>query len=60
MPKLVCDRCGVVYTDKESIDRAKEGKAKWEAQVRADGDEPRGLCPCPWLSCDGELQLKEI
>lgn len=57
MEKLVCDRCGADYSDEESISSSKMGKDAWEAMVRADGDEPRGLCPCPNILCPGELKL---
>lgn len=60
MEKLVCDRCGKEYTDKESIDSAKRRKEEWEALVRADHDYPRGICPCPTYACPGELILKEL
>lgn len=60
MEELVCDRCGIRYTDKESISSAKRHKEEWEARVRADGDNPRGICPCPIFTCQGELILKEL
>ncbi|MBA7693072.1 hypothetical protein ES703_101647 [subsurface metagenome] len=44
--KAICNQCGATYTDKESIDLAK----KWTAQ---------GYAPCPNLSCQGELEIKE-
>ncbi len=59
MEKLVCDRCGAEYTDKESVEGAKRYQEKWAKMCREDGIEPRGLSPCPNLSCIGELQLKE-
>jgi hypothetical protein len=58
--KLKCDRCGVEYTDEPSIKSAIQMKDEWEAMVRANGDKPRGICPCPNLSCSGELILTEI
>jgi hypothetical protein len=58
--KLKCDRCGVEYTDEPSIKFAIQGKDEWEAMVRADGDEPRGICPCPIIPCPGELILTKI
>lgn len=57
MEKLVCDRCGQSYTDKASIESAKREEEQWKAMVKRDGDEPRGLCPCPILPCEGELLL---
>ncbi|GAH24403.1 unnamed protein product [marine sediment metagenome] len=44
--KAICNQCGATYTDEESIDLAK----KWIAQ---------GYAPCPNLSCQGELEIKE-
>lgn len=60
MEKLKCDRCGIEYTDKESILMAKRGEEEWGALCRRDGDEPRGICPCPIIVCPGELILKEV
>lgn len=45
--KVVCNKCGAVYEDKESIDMVK----KW---IRA------GYAPCPNIACQGELELKEV
>lgn len=58
--RLKCDRCGVVYTDSGSIESAKKWKEKWEQRVRADGDIPRGISPCPILPCSGELILEKV
>ena len=44
MEKVVCNRCGEEYPDKESVDLAKE----WIAD---------GYAPCPNLSCPGELEV---
>lgn len=41
-----CNKCGVVYTDKGSIDMVK----KWLA-------EPDKYAPCPMLSCDGQMEI---
>lgn len=60
MEKLVCDRCGVEYTDEESIIMAKRYQEEWEKSCRRDGGEPRGISPCPIISCTGELILKEV
>lgn len=59
MEKLVCDRCGAEYTDKESIKMAKQYQEQWSALCKKDGVEPRGISPCPNIQCTGELQLKE-
>jgi len=56
--KLVCDRCGVTYTDAESIRSAKNEFEHWKALCEKDGVTPRGLSPCPILPCPGELILK--
>jgi len=56
--KLVCDRCGTTYTDDESIQSAKREFHQWAALCQKDGDEPRGLSPCPVFPCPGELILK--
>jgi len=58
--KLVCDRCGIEYTDKESVDGAKQYREKWAELCREDGVEPRGLSACPIITCVGELLLKEV
>lgn len=59
MEKLVCDRCNAEYTDEESINIAKRYQAQWEASCGRDGVEPRGISPCPIITCQGELVLKE-
>lgn len=56
---LVCDRCGIIYCDKESIDMAKKKAAMWRAILSRDGIEARGIAPCPIIGCKGELQLKD-
>jgi len=55
MESLVCDRCGAEYTDEESIEMAKSYRESWETMCRRGGDEPRGISPCPNVSCPGEL-----
>lgn len=55
--RLECDRCGSTYTNPQDIELAKRSQADWEARVRKDGDEPRGICPCPIIPCAGELVL---
>ena len=57
MEKLVCDRCGREYTSEADITLAKKGRDEWEAMVRKDGNEPRGICPCPVIPCEGEMKL---
>ena len=66
--KLVCDRCGATYTDKESIESALKLKDHWaelckrqaivDGEVVCDGIEPRGIAPCPNLRCEGELIMR--
>lgn len=60
MEILRCSVCGVVYDGKEDIEQAKRMKEKWEAACRKDGDEPRGIAPCPNIMCRGELILEGI
>ena len=43
--KVVCNKCGETYEDKESIDLAK----KWIKE---------GYAPCPNITCQGELEIK--
>ncbi len=57
--QLVCDRCGINYTDEESITMAKDFKGNWETECRRDSVEPRGIIACPRIPCPGELILKE-
>ena len=58
--KLVCDRCDIEYTDKDSIEMAKHYQELWAKLCRQNGVEPRGLSSCPNIGCPGELQLKEV
>jgi len=44
--KVVCNKCGLAYEDRESIKLAK----KWIEE---------GYAPCPNLTCQGELELRE-
>ena len=60
MKKLVCDRCGVEYIDEESITASETYQESWGALCRRDGVEPRGISPCPNITCDGELILQEV
>jgi len=59
MEKLACDRCSLEYTDKESIEMAKQHEDAWRTMCRDTGIEPRGIIACPNVNCAGELQLKE-
>ncbi len=45
--KAVCNRCGVTYDDKGSIDMVR----KWAEE---------GYAPCPNISCPGQLELKPV
>ena len=54
--KLICSDCKREYTDKESIDVAMQMK---EDYTRLYPDR-KGICPCPDLSCLGELILQKI
>lgn len=60
MEKLVCDRCGIEYTDEGSINAAKLMKDDWVELCHKESIEPRGIAPCPILHCKGELILQEI
>ena len=44
--KAVCNKCGVVYTDHESIEMV----TKWSEE---------GFAPCPNISCPGELEIQK-
>ena len=58
MKKLVCDRCGLEFTEKYDMEIALEGKEAWEKTVRASGAEPRGVLPCEhFVRCGGEMKL---
>jgi len=57
---LVCDRCGHTYKDAKDIEFAEKQGEAWAQSQRSDGVEPRGVCPCPFSSCKGELVVKEI
>ena len=58
LEKLVCDRCSNTYADRKSIESAKRGFKGWKKVCQTDSVLPRGLCPCPIVSCLGELVLK--
>jgi len=57
--KLVCDQCGHTITESERVEFAKEQDSEWAEVCRRGGCEPRGICPCPNVQCDGELVLKD-
>ena len=45
--KVVCNKCGADYTDRESIEQVR----KWIAE---------GCAPCPNMLCMGQLEIKEV
>lgn len=47
MEVVVCNKCGMRYDDKESVEMVK----KWLAD---------GYSPCPILPCRGRLEIKEV
>jgi hypothetical protein len=53
--KLVCNKCGITYTDEASIAFARENKDKWIASSKKHGLEVKGIGPCPIITCTGEL-----
>jgi len=53
--KLVCNKCGVEFTDSESISIAKKLGENWKEMCKKDGIDPKGIAPCPNLMCKGEL-----
>jgi len=57
MERLKCDRCGQIVDDKATIELAKKRKKAWRRACKANGVEPRGLCPCPHIGCSGELRV---
>lgn len=46
--KVVCNVCGVEYTDQDSVDTVKGWLAK------------DNYAPCPNLSCRGQLEVKGV
>jgi len=52
---IQCYRCGHQYTDLGSIELAKESARGWRELCEADGVSPRGLLPCPTITCPGEI-----
>jgi len=59
MEKLRCDRCGMIYRDRGSIDMAKKYAEEWRQACERDGERSRGISSCPIITCDGELILEE-
>lgn len=43
-PKVKCDKCGIEYTDTESVEMVK----KWVSD---------GYSPCPNIPCNGQLYV---
>lgn len=60
MKRLKCDTCGVVYSKPEDLELAQKMSKPWAESCRADGTEPKGVAPCPNITCPGELVLEEI
>jgi len=58
--KLTCDKCGVEYTDEESLKIAKDNQASWKEDCEQDGVKARGLIGCPRIPCPGELILSDV
>ena len=52
---IKCDKCGRQYTDEGSIEMAKTQTQDWKELCEADGVSPRGLLPCPTITCPGEI-----
>lgn len=57
--KLVCNVCGLTYTDSASIQLAKRGERQWKELCKKDGVKVRGIAPCPNIGCKGELVLTD-
>ena len=55
---LKCDECGMEYSDAKDFAYAEKMRSAWAASQRAEGKEPRGICPCPSATCHGELVEK--
>ena len=60
MEIIVCDICGRQYNDEPSIRLAKEGAENWGELCQKDNVEPRGIAPCPLMTCKGEMLLKVV
>ena len=59
MKKLKCNECGVEYSGSKDFEYAEKMRPGWDASCRAEGIEPTGICPCPNLTCKGELVVLE-
>jgi hypothetical protein len=60
LKKLKCNECGVEYSDPKDFEYAEKMRSGWAVSCRAEGVEPKGICPCPNLTCKkGELVLME-
>ena len=55
---LKCDTCGMEYSDPKDFAYAEKMRHAWAVSQRAEGREPRGICPCPSFTCQGELVEK--
>jgi hypothetical protein len=58
MKKLKCNVCGVEYSTPEDLELAEKMRTAWEQSCKADGVDPKGIAPCPNLTCPGELVVK--
>jgi hypothetical protein len=58
--KLKCNVCGVAYWSPKDFEYAEKMSKEWAESCKADGVDPKGICPCPNLTCPGELVVKEI
>ena len=54
---IKCNKCGRIYTDKGSIDMAKDNADGWREDCERDGVQATGLFPCPEMECTGEMVL---
>jgi len=59
MARLKCNVCGTVYSRPEDLKYAESMRRGWAKSCRGDGIEPQGICPCPSLTCQGELVLEK-
>ena len=55
--KLKCSICKREYADKESIIFAIESKKDYIRLCKDEGFDAKGICPCPIISCKGEMIL---
>jgi hypothetical protein len=55
MKKLKCNVCRIEYSDPKDFEYANKMSKSWGESCRAEGIEPKGICPCPNLTCKGEL-----